>query len=108
SAAAGSVCLSAPSLPARPAPAESTQQSSHLSRPQSADPAQLEHQPAPICLQHEPSRTLSPVPVPQQQRPSGLGNTSCYLCITHLDNFLHQLPMPVLQVTQAGTQVLDH
>ncbi|GJY16885.1 hypothetical protein Tco_0387307, partial [Tanacetum coccineum] len=39
SAAAGSACLSAAQLPIKPGPAESTQQSPRLSRPQSADPA---------------------------------------------------------------------
>ncbi|GJS51699.1 hypothetical protein Tco_0625061 [Tanacetum coccineum] len=70
--AARSACLSVAHLSARPAPAESTQKSSHLSGSQSADHAQLEHQPAPICLQHGPSGTLSPVPVPQLHRPLGL------------------------------------
>ncbi|GJS04541.1 putative nucleotidyltransferase, ribonuclease H [Tanacetum coccineum] len=69
SAAAGSTCLSAAHLSARPAPAELTQQSSHLSRSQSARP---ESQPAPIYLQRWPSGTLSLVPIPQQHRPSGL------------------------------------
>ncbi|GKC18194.1 hypothetical protein Tco_1014976 [Tanacetum coccineum] len=72
SAAARSTCLFAAPLPAGPAPAELTQQSSHLSGPQSANPAQLEHQPAPICLQHGTSRTVSPVYVPQQHGPSSL------------------------------------
>ncbi|GJX56115.1 hypothetical protein Tco_0286012 [Tanacetum coccineum] len=70
--AAGSACLSAAHLSAKPALAESTQQSSHLSGPQSSNLAQLKHQPAPICLQHGPSGTLSPIPVPQPHRPSGL------------------------------------
>ncbi|GJX17430.1 hypothetical protein Tco_0218262 [Tanacetum coccineum] len=64
-AAAGSVNPPAVQLPVTPRPAESTQQSPHLSGPQSADPAQPENQPAPICLQHEPSRTPSHVPVLQ-------------------------------------------
>ncbi|GJS56513.1 hypothetical protein Tco_0629875 [Tanacetum coccineum] len=72
SVAARSVCLSAVHLLTRYAPTESTQQSSHLSGPQSANPAQPKHQPAPIYLQHEPSGTLSPIPVPQKQRLSGL------------------------------------
>ncbi|GKD64711.1 hypothetical protein Tco_1306819, partial [Tanacetum coccineum] len=42
-AAAESVNPSAAQLPVEPAPAESTQQSPHLSGPQSADPAQPEH-----------------------------------------------------------------
>ncbi|GKA11205.1 hypothetical protein Tco_0690638, partial [Tanacetum coccineum] len=62
---AESVCLSATQLPAEPAPAGSIQQCPHLSRSQSANPAQLEHQPAPICQQHEPSGTPSPAYVPQ-------------------------------------------
>ncbi|GKD11605.1 hypothetical protein Tco_1196012 [Tanacetum coccineum] len=70
--AAGFACLFAAPLSAKSAPAKLTHQSSHLSGPQSADPGQSEHQPAPICLQHELPETLSPVPVPQQQRPLGL------------------------------------
>nr|GEW63703.1 hypothetical protein [Tanacetum cinerariifolium] len=65
SAAAESERLSATSWPAKPTPAESAQQSSHLSGSQSADPAQPEHLPAPIYLSHEPSLTPSPEPVPQ-------------------------------------------
>ncbi|GKA61078.1 hypothetical protein Tco_0760485 [Tanacetum coccineum] len=65
SVAAKSVSLFAALLPARPAPAESTQQSSHLSGPQSVEPTQPEHQPDPICLQYEPSGTPSPAYVPQ-------------------------------------------
>nr|GEV19708.1 hypothetical protein [Tanacetum cinerariifolium] len=87
SATAGSACLSTAPLSAKPAPPESTQQSSCLSRLQSADLAQPEHQPALICSQRGPSVTPSPVLVPQ---------TSCYLPVTHMVNPLHQLPMPVL------------
>ncbi|GKE21964.1 hypothetical protein Tco_1433476, partial [Tanacetum coccineum] len=61
---ARSAYLSATYLLARLAPAESTKRSSHLFGPQSADPTQLEHQPTPIYLQHEPSGMLSLVPVP--------------------------------------------
>ncbi|GJZ98997.1 hypothetical protein Tco_0671548 [Tanacetum coccineum] len=70
SAAAEYAYLSAALLPANPAHAESIQQSPHLSGSQSADPAQPEHQPAPICLQHEPSGT-PPTSVPQYQKPAG-------------------------------------
>ncbi|GKF54833.1 hypothetical protein Tco_0165173, partial [Tanacetum coccineum] len=46
----GYTCLSAAHLPARPVPAELTQQSSCLFGLQSVNPAQPEYQPAPIYL----------------------------------------------------------
>ncbi|GKG61707.1 hypothetical protein Tco_0621416, partial [Tanacetum coccineum] len=49
--------LSAALLPARSAPAESIQQSPHLSGSQSADLTPPEHQSAQIYLQHEPFGT---------------------------------------------------
>ncbi|GKG43693.1 hypothetical protein Tco_0482786, partial [Tanacetum coccineum] len=69
---AESACLSAAQLPAKPTHGGSIQQYPHLFGSQSADPAQPEHQPAPTCLQHEPSEMPSPVPIPQLQRPLGL------------------------------------
>nr|GEX48856.1 hypothetical protein [Tanacetum cinerariifolium] len=59
------VVTSRSKLPAKPAPAESIQQSTYLSGSQSADPAPPGCQSAKICPQHEPSRTSSPTPSPQ-------------------------------------------
>ncbi|GKD52361.1 hypothetical protein Tco_1281337, partial [Tanacetum coccineum] len=56
---------SATLLPARPAPAESVQQSHRLSRSPSADLAPPGCQSAQICPQYEPSGMTSPEPVPQ-------------------------------------------
>ncbi|GKE02075.1 hypothetical protein Tco_1390058, partial [Tanacetum coccineum] len=53
---AESVNPSTAQLSAKPAPAGSIWQSSHLSRSQPADPAPLEHQLAPIRPRPEPSR----------------------------------------------------
>ncbi|GKB48877.1 hypothetical protein Tco_0899630 [Tanacetum coccineum] len=65
SAAAEYVYLPTTLLPAKPAPAESIQQSPHLYGSQSANPAPPRCQSAQICPQHEPSRTPSLAPVPQ-------------------------------------------
>nr|GEX65315.1 hypothetical protein [Tanacetum cinerariifolium]GEX65319.1 hypothetical protein [Tanacetum cinerariifolium]GEX65321.1 hypothetical protein [Tanacetum cinerariifolium] len=102
SVAAESECLSATPRPAKPAPAELAQQSSHPFGSQSADPAQPEHQPAPIYLSHEPSGMLSPNLSLNSKNPRANlpdRNTGYYLSITYMYHFLRQLPMSEAMTT---------